>query len=280
MNANWHNVTRREPCPICHKPDWCSLSNDGRVCVCRRIESNRPTKSGMGWIHWLRDFPQIFTTSHRQPTTSHQPSPDFAALHATFDGSLSTQTALAKKLGLSPESFAALDVRHNRAKNCMSFPMRDAEGHITGLRYRDIHTGRKLSARGSKDGLFFDCRPHDAAAEAEEIIITEGPTDTAAALDLGLYAVGRSSCLSGVQLLRDFIHLHRIRRVTIFADGDKPGRDGAKRLSAALSVPSRIMLPPPSIKDLREWSHVNLTKPIFDAAQSVAKWSLRGLPVR
>ena len=56
--ADWHNVSKREPCPICHKPDWCTVSNDGMMCVCRRVESPHPAKSGMGWIHVLVERPR------------------------------------------------------------------------------------------------------------------------------------------------------------------------------------------------------------------------------
>ena len=44
--SGWHNVSRREPCPICQKPDWCTVSNDGMMCVCKRVPSPHPSKSG------------------------------------------------------------------------------------------------------------------------------------------------------------------------------------------------------------------------------------------
>lgn len=272
MNANWHNVSRREPCPICHKADWCTVSNDGAVCVCRRIESDRPAKSGYGWIHLLRDPKAGATPIRRKPTTPLPASvrPDFARLHASYNGAAELQDGLAFGLGLDGDSFAALDVRYNAANECMSFPMRDAEGDITGLRYRHLTTGRKWSAKGSKDGLFFSA--DNPVRSPDEIVVTEGPTDTAAALSLGLDAVGRSSCLAGTELLRGFIRARRIRRVTIFADGDKPGIEGARRLSASLPVLSRIVLPPPAIKDLREWYRKGLRPAQFRNAASAAPW--------
>ena len=53
--GNWHNVSKKEPCPICRKTDWCNLSDDGAVCICHRVESDRLAPSGSGWIHRLRD---------------------------------------------------------------------------------------------------------------------------------------------------------------------------------------------------------------------------------
>ena len=183
---------------------------------------------------------------------------------------------LAFGLGLDGKAFAAMDVRYNATNECMSFPMRDIEGHITGLRYRHLTTGRKWSAKGSKDGLFysFDQTVKQGGQQNDSLVITEGPTDTAAALSLGIRAVGRSSCLSGVQLIRGLIRVQRIRRATIFADGDRPGIDGARRLAAALPICTRIVLPPPDVKDLREWYRRGLTKERFQVAENAAKWIL------
>ena len=55
--SDWHNVSKKEPCPICHKTDWCNLSNDGAVCICHRVESPHLARSGSGWIHRLINRP-------------------------------------------------------------------------------------------------------------------------------------------------------------------------------------------------------------------------------
>ena len=34
--SRWHRVTRREPCPVCGKPDWCAWSPDRRTLKCER----------------------------------------------------------------------------------------------------------------------------------------------------------------------------------------------------------------------------------------------------
>ena len=50
----WLRVNQRNPCPVCGKPDWCLLSQDGEVVICARIESDRPAgNKGAGWIHRL-----------------------------------------------------------------------------------------------------------------------------------------------------------------------------------------------------------------------------------
>ena len=273
MNSNWHNVSRREPCPVCHKPDWCTISNDGAMCVCRRVESDHPARSGVGWIHRLGVDNRCRCRMESKTSILHldtTPTPDFAAIHAAFDGHPDMQEGLAFGLGLDGASFAALDVRYDAAKECMSFPMRNPQGEITGLRYRHLATGRKWSEKGSRDGLFMPREPE----RTEHLVITEGPTDTAAALSLGLNAVGRSSCLSGVPLIRDLVHARQIRRVTIVADHDRPGMDGAHRLAAALPVLSRILVPPEGIKDMRDWYRQGLTRTQFDEAANAIRWQL------
>ncbi len=47
--GTFHKVSRREPCPVCHKPDWCRTFPDGKI-ECMRTPNDRPTKSG-GWMH-------------------------------------------------------------------------------------------------------------------------------------------------------------------------------------------------------------------------------------
>jgi len=37
MADDWRNVTASSPCPKCGKGDWCSVSNDGNACACRRL---------------------------------------------------------------------------------------------------------------------------------------------------------------------------------------------------------------------------------------------------
>lgn len=49
------HVSKRQPCPICHKPDWCELCPDGAV-HCMRVESPSPCQYRQGG--WWHNLPQ------------------------------------------------------------------------------------------------------------------------------------------------------------------------------------------------------------------------------
>ncbi|MGB9662549.1 MAG: DUF3854 domain-containing protein [Moorellaceae bacterium] len=46
----FRRVSRREPCPICGKTDWCGINS--RLAVCMRVKSDYPVSNG-GWLHKL-----------------------------------------------------------------------------------------------------------------------------------------------------------------------------------------------------------------------------------
>jgi hypothetical protein len=54
--SNWQRVTKRRPCPVCERPDWCLFCGDldnPEAAICARVES--PKRAGeAGWLHVLR----------------------------------------------------------------------------------------------------------------------------------------------------------------------------------------------------------------------------------
>lgn len=57
---NWVRVSRVNPCPICGKPDWCLISEDGIAAICARIESDMIIgEKGAGWLHRLEEAKPI-----------------------------------------------------------------------------------------------------------------------------------------------------------------------------------------------------------------------------
>ena len=49
-------VKKDRPCPVCCKPDWCLIAEDGSAAICARIEDGSLKKCGSaGFLHVLRD---------------------------------------------------------------------------------------------------------------------------------------------------------------------------------------------------------------------------------
>jgi DNA primase len=158
---------------------------------------------------------------------------------------------LALALGVSAESLRRLSVGWSPKHRAWSFPMSNAAGDVLGIRLR-LPGGRKLSVKGGKEGLFLP----EGIDAGGPLLVCEGPTDTAALLDLGFNVVGRPSCTGGVKLLVELVRKHRPEGVVIVADADAPGQRGAERLAAVLlaySASVRIIAPPAPIKDARAW---------------------------
>jgi DNA primase len=131
--------------------------------------------------------------------------------------------------------------------------MSDAAGNVIGIRRR-FPNGSKVSIKGGKTGLFAPA----GLDGSSPLLVCEGPTDTAAALDLGFDAIGRPNCNSRIEMTAA---LARSRAIAIVSDNDGVGRAGSKRLAGILSLvcPSvRIIHPPEGIKDLRQWLRAGL----------------------
>lgn len=53
VDSDWRDVSTDVPCPICGKPDWCSISHDGAKVHCRRTTERRNVR---GWIFQSSHF--------------------------------------------------------------------------------------------------------------------------------------------------------------------------------------------------------------------------------
>jgi phage/plasmid primase-like uncharacterized protein len=146
--------------------------------------------------------------------------------------------------------------------------MRDASGNVVGIRLR-TSDGRKFAVKGSRDGLFIPTR----LPNGERLLIAEGPTDTAALLDLGFAVVGRPNCSGGAGLIVELVKRWKTHDVVIVADGDTPGRRGAEDLASILAAYTsavRVIAPPPGVKDARQWRLVGATHGDIQAAIEAA----------
>lgn len=246
---DWIQVSRQTPCPICHKPDWCLI---GKVKVlCNRVPSNHAQPGG-GWLHDLDSRPPVpvfRTQARRDPRPIDVPR---LILSWAAKTPVDALQGLAKRLGVSEAALAALNAVWAECYSSWAFPMRDGFGNMVGIRLRSS-TGRKFAVTGSKQGIFLPVTDRQSV-----VYICEGPTDTAAALTLGLFAIGRPSCNGGLLEIRAACRQMQIYRAVIVADHDDPGQKGARILGQKLGLRHVIWTPP--AKDIRDWLNLGGTR--------------------
>lgn len=183
---------------------------------------------------------------------------------------------LADALGVSAYALSALDAARAILLAAWAFPMRDGDGKTVGIRLRGDN-GRKWAVKGSKDGLFYpESVPPDHVA-----FVCEGPTDTAAILSVGLWAVGRPSCMGAVEHIKNLCRRLHITHLVVVADNDEPkprpgggwwqpGFDGARKLTATAGLPYKIISTP--TKDVRAWVRAGATRDDFNFLTTSQNW--------
>lgn len=234
--STWTRVTRKDPCPVCGKPDWCCVGT--LFACCMRVVSDKPAKNG-GYLHPLG------TKGPAPPSQRHElPSINASKLMAEW-ACCSTLEYLSNHLSLEMWTLQAFGVAWSSKHKAWAFPMSDGYGNYIGIRLRD-DSGHKWAVKGSRQGIFLP-----RAAARETVWITEGPTDAAAGLQIGLYTIGRPSCRGSVEDIKTAIRRSDCRRAVIVTDNDSPGYTGALDLADRLHVPSVIIAPP--AKDLRAY---------------------------
>jgi len=262
--TKWVRVDRRRPCPICQKPDWCGVSADGEVACCMRVQSDRPARNG-GWLHRITDaprpVPRYCLPQRQQPPVC---TVDWAAMLRRFGRDTRTAEVerLATALGVSQKSLLRLGIVWAATHRAWGFPMSDALRETIGIRLR-AENGRKWAIRGSRNGPFW---PEDLTGSGP-LLVCEGPTDTAALLDLGYDAIGRPSCTGAADLVIEVVQGLHVRDVVVVADADEQGIEGANRLAQALTEagcrPKTIQ--PLQGKDARAWVQAGATRAVVDA---------------
>lgn len=157
----------------------------------------------------------------------------------------------ADKLGINCEILRRLHVGFDG--RAYSFPMFGADNELTGIRLRTLD-GKKYSYRGGENGLFV---PLWSFRSQYPVIITEGESDCAAALQMGFQAIGipgKSQCKG---MLAGWLKNQGFDSAVIVADNDNPGEQGAKDLAKFLAfnhaIATRIINPPNQYKDFRQW---------------------------
>ena len=147
--------------------------------------------------------------------------------------------------------------------SAFTFPMQDGLGRVRGIRRR-FPNGKQCAVKGSKNGIFVPTNLRHTGL----LLVCEGASDTAALLDLGFEALGRPDCQSARKGVLRHVRKKRPKAVVVVADNDQPGRKGAWSLARALTLHCRhvrVITPPESIKDAREWKRQGATRADVDA---------------
>lgn len=276
-------VSKANPCPVCKKTDWCLIGKSLVLCMRVRSEREKTLSDGTpGYLHPLNGS-YDFRPEPKKPQ-SQQPDVAIPSLMERYQRCVMTEdiNRLAHKLGVTAYSLRALGAGI-RDKNTWAFPMRNAANEIVGIRLR-TDSGLKFAVTGSHQGLFIPQVESifSSPASPDTVFLPEGPTDTAAALTLGLYAIGRPSANGGIYELVAAIKRRRFKRAVIIADNDEdkerddgshfnPGFDGATTLMAHMPIPCTVLALP--AKDIRKYVVSGGTSELIESLLNQSMWS-------
>lgn len=108
-------------------------------------------------------------------------------------------------------------------------PGQNEDEAFTSIQYYSLNS-KKWYEEGSVPGIFV---PNHGTFYRPPLIC-EGVSDTAAALDLGYYAIGKPSALVGNDIIVKFLIKHNIDRIVIVPDTDEAGYKGCENLQKIL----------------------------------------------
>jgi phage/plasmid primase-like uncharacterized protein len=256
-------VSKQNPCPVCGRPDWCLVADDQSAAICQRVESDhRVGDKDAGYLHRLtdsRDLP-AYHIEHHRPKRPERPQRDWQALAERYREAMTHDgyQHLSDQLGVSVESLRWLHVGWDGSQSLTTWPMRNADGRIVGIRTRAADNEKRSVSGSDGNGLFYV----PDLLTADHLLICEGPTDTAALLDCGYgSAIGRPSCRLGNAYTIEIIKRLKPSAVLLIPDRDQAGLTGFADLAAAIANAGCIELnrigaitPPPGISDAREWA--------------------------
>jgi 5S rRNA maturation endonuclease (ribonuclease M5) len=254
--GRWMRCSRKQPCPVCGKSDWCCYLSTGEVFWCMRVSGGTVCGFRRGRTH-ENGGTAWYPTLEPPVIAVLDPVPDvrpakiaWSEIQAECEATLSPELLeqAASMLSVPAEILRRFSIGYSRHWRAWTFPMRDpVTEQVIGIRTR-TKDGRKFALTGSRQGYFVAVKQK----RQRLVYVVEGPTDAAALSGLGLEVVGRASCLHQSRELRERF---RGRRVVIIADNDEVGIAGANKLSAYLEgfAAAWVIQPPDGVKDAREW---------------------------
>lgn len=275
MSGIWQHASKQNPCPICGKPDWCTFGQ--KAMLCQRVQSEHPHVKG-GWYHFY-DSASSYRPPELKPKEAPRPLENAADWIKKWRMNTSRPMfyAHAESLGVLAESLIAIGACWAQEHRAWAFPMYDGAGNIVGIRLRSTN-GFKWAVPGSRQGVFV---PNPSVHPRPVAFLPEGPTDTAAALSIGLYAIGRPTCNFDSSVVRDTLRRIGIYTAVIVEDNDKPiagtgkrpGSEGARKLKSELGISSVIWKPSNPHKDLRAFVSAGGTAEMIMSQVNQKVWS-------
>lgn len=248
-------VSDSTSCPMCGRSDWCLVARDGRSAICQRTPSDMPRGSA-GWYHELEEI--VAVPKRKKAATRKLTTDECRKLHDQYNEHKQVVPKL-KELAteLRIEWWSLLRLQVGWDGDAYTFPMRDESGRICGFQRR-FPNRSKFFVPGSRMGLFMPA----VITQRAVVYVCEGATDTAAALHLGLHAIGRPNCRVGDSTVLSMLKACGATHAVVVADNDKPdqlgrraGQDGAMRLSEKLlhDIERVTVVAPVDCKDLCDY---------------------------
>jgi hypothetical protein len=281
----WLPVTKRDPCPVCKKNDYCTRTADGELVCCMRVESAKPSTNKLGgWLHKLADPLPVVVVKPKEKPVIVDWTNEAAGM---YERGADARKKLSKTLGVTVESLEELMVGcgqdEYRTRDCFtSWPERDASGMVVGI-VRRYDSGAKKTMKGSRHGLYYG---RHYAVMPGPVFLPEGGSDTATLIGLGVNAIGRPSNTGGIGEL--VAMLRGIRKpVVVLGESDRnadsecncgwclrcwPGLAGANLTATRLSegIGSRVTVRMfRAAKDAREWIKANPTANAADVIDAL-----------
>lgn len=266
-------VSKSNPCPICHKTDWCMIGTD--TVFCMRVAGSKSTQFADGSVAFLHPTGERSHWEYRKPEPERPHINCQAIMNMWMCGYPKSNGVLAAALGVSEQSLNDLWCCRSPYPGTWAFPMRVGDNTMVGIRLRHLD-GKKWAERGSRQGLFIPQRD-----TTDTVMVCEGPTDTAAALTIGYFAIGRPSCNGGLGDMIACLKRIKAKRVIIVADCDQdrkrdnggvynPGIDGAVALSDVIGIKNVVLTLP--AKDMRQFVNNGGTASMIEALVQQMVW--------
>ncbi len=268
-------VSKANPCPICEKDDWCLLGKS--LVMCMRVQSVRAKTLSDGSVGYLHRLDGSVVLVPERPKKVEEDIKDWQHLLDGWKQQLGRDVPdlACSKLGLSRDAMGLLGCQRAPWPETLAFPMRDGCNRIVGVRLRNAK-GQKWAVSSSHQGLFIpQCDPQPVA------FFVEGPTNAAAGLSLGVFAVGRPNNVGGVFQINELVTRLKIRKAVIIGDTDvdkqrpdgskfNPGADGACALSENIKIPHCTLLLP--TKDMRDFKTMGGTAKMLNLLVDQCIW--------